>query len=85
MLRKLVRYQKFWEKNGAKYCYQVDGIKIAILPPEDYKHVRCVSTPTKNRERKWGFKTQEDLNMFIMTYNIAKYMKEIRKNAKENY
>jgi hypothetical protein len=79
MLRKLIRYQKFWEKNGAKYCHQVEGIKIAILPPENYKHVRCVSTPTGNRERRWGFKTDLDLWQFVI------YYKWLKDDAKESH
>lgn len=69
MLRRIKRVEEFWKRNGSKYCYQVEGIKIAILPPEEYKHVRCVSTPTKNRERRWGFKTQKDLEDFLEVYH----------------
>lgn len=84
MLKKLIRYQKFWEKNGGKYCYQIDSIKIAILPPEDYKHVRCVSTPTKNRERRWGFKSPQDLEDFLLEYVCRKDFYNKRKNVKKN-
>ena len=85
MLRKLVRYQKFWEKNGPKYCHQIEGIKIAILPPEEYKHVRCVSTPTKNRERRWGFKTYADLETFLIDYVYREAAYRKRKNVKESH
>lgn len=71
MLRRIKRVQDFWKKNGPKYPYQIENIKIAVLPPEKYKHVRCISVPTGNRERKWGFKTQEDLNDFKYAYAIA--------------
>jgi hypothetical protein len=72
MLNRLKRNKAFWEKNGPNYPYQIKNIKIAILPPEHYKHVRCISIPTGNRERIWGFKTQKDLEDFIYCYNALR-------------
>lgn len=68
MLRRIKRNRDFWAKNGPNYPYQVTNIKISILPPEQYKHVRCISIPTGNRERMWGFKTKEDRDNFIEAY-----------------
>ena len=79
MLRRIKRVEKFWEKHGPRYPFQVTGIKIAVLPPENYKHVRCISVPTGNRERKWGFKTEEDLDNFLDCY--CKELDNVHKRA----
>ena len=68
MLKRIKRVQDFWKKNGPKYPFHVKNVKIALLAPEEYRHVRCISIPTGNRERKWGFKTLEDRSAFMCEY-----------------
>ncbi len=71
MLRRIKRVIKFWEKNGPNYPYQIKGIKIAVLAPENYKYCRNISVPSGNRERKWGFKTADDLKQFKEFYSMC--------------